>query len=263
MDRKDASHGLSCGNSLGDTRTEPGCEPGRFHLIGLGVYVQLHSGLQVWFTGLLRHGGTPPLVPCQYDLEGWEKRIFVISYPASAILSGEARHAFASLPFQSEPLYLPPEMTGAPLPKTSTPSYTNHCTIAQDGWVTMDRQSLVNFITRGILQQCRWILRQLPADFGVEVDANQFLRSVSYLEEGSDVRVQPDDWKLAPNSDVHHPFDERHKAVQDAYLKTENNRLIAGLPVITGNPYDDWDVTVMDYGHRTASTCVVHVLGTC
>ena len=131
--------------------------------------------------------------------------VFIISYPASAILPGEARHAFASLPFQSQPLYLPPELTGAPIPNKTLPSYTNHCTIAQDGWVTMDRPSLVNFIVRGILQHSRWILRQLPIDFGIEVDTTQFIW-VSYLEEDSEARVHPDDCELAPNSNVHEPF---------------------------------------------------------
>ncbi|KAI0083678.1 hypothetical protein BDY19DRAFT_863201, partial [Irpex rosettiformis] len=206
LDLNNASNGWSCGNSLGDTPTQPGCEPGRFHIVGLGVFVQLHYRLQVWFTGLLRHGGTPPLVPNQYPLVGWEKRVFVISYPASGILSGEARHAFASIPYQKTPLYLPPEMTGAPILGGSPPFYTNHATIAQDGWVTMDRQSLMNFIVHGTLQYTRWILRQLPPECGIQVDANRFIRSVSYLEEDSGSRVHPDDWALAPDSDVQHPF---------------------------------------------------------
>ncbi|KAI0083268.1 hypothetical protein BDY19DRAFT_910728 [Irpex rosettiformis] len=211
LDLNNASNGWSCGHSLGDTSIRPGCEPGRFHIVGLGIFVQLHYRLQVWFTGLLRHGGTPPLVPNQYPLAGWEKRVFVISYPASGILSGEARHAFASIPYQKTPLYLPPEYT-------------------------------------------RWILRQLPPESGIQVNANKFIRSVSYLKEDSGSRVHPDDWALAPDSDVQHPFSERHKAVQDAYLKTENDRLIAGIPVMTGNPYSNWDVTAVDYGHRTSNS---------
>ena len=124
----------------------------------------------------------------------------------------------------------------------------------------MDRPSLVNFIVRGLLQQSRWILRQLPIDFGIEVNANDFIRSVSYVQEDTGSRVQPDVWVLPPNPDVHHPFDERHKAVQDAYLKTENDRLIAGLPIVKENPYANWDVTKQDYGHRTASTYTVDIL---
>ncbi|KAI0083398.1 hypothetical protein BDY19DRAFT_910625 [Irpex rosettiformis] len=78
--------------------------------------------LQVWFTGLLGHGGIFSLVPNQYI------------YPALGILSGEARYSFASIPYQKSSLYLSLEMTGAPVLGGSPPFYTNHATIAQDGW---------------------------------------------------------------------------------------------------------------------------------
>lgn len=253
IDDFDASHGHSCGNSLGDTPDVPGCEPGRFHLVGLGIYVQLRYRLQVFFTGLLHHGGTPPLVPDDYELAGWETRMFVISYPASTILTGEARHSFASLPYQGRPQYISPEMTGAPLAHPGSPFHTNHPTIAQDGWVVMDRRSLVNFIVRGGLQQLRWVLRQLPPSLRLHISANDYIRAISFSEEGTDDLVHPDDWDLAPEDDVQHPFSDRHKDVQDEYLKVENDRLIAGIPSVDGNAFADWDVTDMDYGHRTQS----------
>ena len=38
-------------------------EAGRFHLLSLGVYVDLGKIHVVYFSGRLRHSGTPPLAP--------------------------------------------------------------------------------------------------------------------------------------------------------------------------------------------------------
>lgn len=87
-------------------------EPGRFHLIGLGVYMQLVSLRSIYFPGRLRHGGTAPLAPPGHSPVPWAYRCIVISYPSSAYISGFIRQAIAALPFSNELLYLSPEMTG-------------------------------------------------------------------------------------------------------------------------------------------------------
>lgn len=91
---------------------ERGYEPGRFHLIGLGIYVQLHAFQSIYFSGRLRHGGTAPLAPPGEPPCSWACRCVVISYPSSLYVTGFIRQAFATLPFSNELLYLSPEMTG-------------------------------------------------------------------------------------------------------------------------------------------------------
>ena len=48
---------------LSDLPDVEGWEPGRFHLLPLGVYTVLHSFALVFFSGRLRHGGTALVQP--------------------------------------------------------------------------------------------------------------------------------------------------------------------------------------------------------
>ena len=99
---------------LSDLPDKRGWEPGRFHLLPLGVYVTLVPFLTVFFSGRLRHGGTAPLQPPSVNgpVPGWAYRLVAIGYPARRIVEGNVRHALAALPFQPDPLYLTQEMTG-------------------------------------------------------------------------------------------------------------------------------------------------------
>ncbi|KAI0083289.1 hypothetical protein BDY19DRAFT_854666, partial [Irpex rosettiformis] len=81
---------------------------------------------------------------------------------------------------------------------------TNHATYAQDGWVCMDKKGHVNFLVRASIQLLYWTLRQLPADYGVQVDCDLLTSSVTYLE--NEERVSADRWEFAPNPDVQEPF---------------------------------------------------------
>ena len=87
-------------------------EPGRFHLVGLGVYVQLSTFRSIYFSGRLQHGGTSPLAPPGMQPVSWACRCVVIGYPAGAYVNGVGRQALAILPYKKEPLYLTPEMVG-------------------------------------------------------------------------------------------------------------------------------------------------------
>lgn len=114
-DEHDSELSFSNMTVLSDTDTSEGdepYEPGRFHLIGLGVYTQLYTFRSIYFTGRLRHGGTAPLAPMGQSAAPWAYRCVIISYPAGAYVSGLIRQAFATLPFNDELLYLSPEMTG-------------------------------------------------------------------------------------------------------------------------------------------------------
>ena len=100
-------------SDIGDEEIgEDGYQPGRFHLIGLGVYIQLFTFRSIYFPGRLRHAGTSPLAPRGEEAAKWACRCVIISYPSSAYLKGTIRQAFAALPFGGDLLYLSPEMTG-------------------------------------------------------------------------------------------------------------------------------------------------------
>lgn len=91
-------------------------EPGRFHLFYLGVYI-VTSPLQfIAFSGLRKHGGSPPLAPEGMAPDPYAYRLMHILYPPSAMLSGAGvkRIGLASIPGSQgamELLTIPPEMT--------------------------------------------------------------------------------------------------------------------------------------------------------
>ena len=100
---------------LSDLPDEPGWEPGRFHLLTLGVYITLEPFRAMFFTGRLRHGGTAPLQPPgdnQPPIPEWAYRLTAIGYPSRRIVEGDVRHSLAALPHKKDPLYLTQEMTG-------------------------------------------------------------------------------------------------------------------------------------------------------
>ncbi|KAI0793096.1 hypothetical protein BC629DRAFT_1592997 [Irpex lacteus] len=245
-DKGDAGNGHSVGLSGSDLPDY--AEPGRFHLVGQGAYFTLSYLTQVFFTGLLPHGGTAPLIPEHIPIEGWETRMFHISYPASSIISGEARHPFASWPYEAFPLYIPPEITGAFHLPRALAFWTNHATYAQDGWVCMDRRGLMNYLVRSMIQLLYWILRQAPSEYMVEIDCDVLTSAVTYMQDGE--RVPVDRWEFAPNPDVQQPFGPSHKDVQDAFLKTQYDHFMQAIPCIVENKYRDWDVTKIEFGGR-------------
>ncbi|KAI0091813.1 hypothetical protein BDY19DRAFT_904411 [Irpex rosettiformis] len=251
-DKHDFPAGLTCALCMSDLKDKPGCEPGRLHFLGQGVWVRLEYMTQLFFSGLLRHGGTSPLVPDEEPIEGWETRMLLISYPPTSMITGEARHPYSAVPFQDSPLYLCPEMTGALVFKEGGKKWTNSCHYAGDGWVTMEPPSLFNWMARGLLQQGHFALRQLPAYFKVEIDPDVFLSAFSMEVNGE--RVQADAWPLAPNPQVQEPFTQRHRDVQDELLVNQFDRLMQGIPMVKENKYRSWDITRQEHGSRTKAT---------
>lgn len=250
-DLGDFGAGHTCCLCLSDLRKSPGCEPGRLHLLGIGVWWELEYMSQLFFSGLLRHGGTPPLVPQDVELEGWEIRVNVINYPAAAAVSGEAKRPLHSVPYEEFPCYVPAEMTGAPFVTPVAPKFplwSNHATHGQDGWIGLPPLELLNFLARSLLHISHWNLRQPPSSLQIELDPDIFLKAFSILENGK--RVTADPWPTAPNKDVREPFGQPHKEIQDEFLIKQYNRMLQTIPVLAHNKYANWDITDRPFGAR-------------
>lgn len=97
---------------LSDLTNAEGEEPGRFHFLGLGAFITLDPLTSVYFSGLLRHGGTAPLAPKGEKAPPYAIRCVLIGYPAQAVVDGTARHTIAGLPRRRSPIFMTPEMTG-------------------------------------------------------------------------------------------------------------------------------------------------------
>ena len=108
--RDDNDSTLSLSNMTVLSDLAPGMEPGRFHLLGIGVYAQLHTFSSIFFSGRVAHGGTAPLGLPGQDPPPWSARCVVIGYPSGPFINGTIRQAMAVVPFRQDPLYLSPEM---------------------------------------------------------------------------------------------------------------------------------------------------------
>ncbi|KAI0788938.1 hypothetical protein BC629DRAFT_1593435 [Irpex lacteus] len=248
-DENDFTSGHSCALGLSDLSIAVGCEPGRLHFVGIGVWWKLDFLSQLFFTGLLRHGGTAPLIPHDQELNGWEIRMLLISYPSTASMTGQAKHPIASLPYETLPFHVTPEMTGAPAWPGPGGLWSNYCTYAQDTWVGMTPRAHMNFLARALYQFSHWVMQQVPAYYRSEIDPGSFLRAFSIMLD--DERIVADPWPSAPNRDVRKPFTEEHKAIQHELLVKQYNRLMQGIPLVQRNVYEDWDVTKRDFGFRS------------
>ena len=81
-DDRDAVTGLSSMTVLSDLPGNPDYDPGRFHILLLGIYVVLEPFANFYFSGRMQHGGTPPIAPRGQEPESWQYRAVVISYPS-------------------------------------------------------------------------------------------------------------------------------------------------------------------------------------
>lgn len=108
-DDGDDEAGLTC--MISSSRIPDHYEPGRFHLFGLGMYVILKPKTATLFSGLGRHGGTPPIAPKGIAPSEDAARLMIVLYCPKAVLSPLSNlMPLASLP-NGTPLILGPEIT--------------------------------------------------------------------------------------------------------------------------------------------------------
>lgn len=108
-DDGDDEAGLTC--MISSSRIPDDYETGRFHLFGAGMYVILKPKTASLFSGLGKHGGTPPIAPKGQTPSEDAVRLMVVLYCPKAALSPDGTSMpLASLP-NGTPLILGPEIT--------------------------------------------------------------------------------------------------------------------------------------------------------
>jgi hypothetical protein len=108
-DDGDDEAGLTC--MISNSRIPDNYETGRFHLLGAGMYVILKPKTASLFSGLGKHGGTPPIAPKGVAPSEEAVRLMIVLYCPKAALSPDGTSMpLASLP-NGTPLILGPEIT--------------------------------------------------------------------------------------------------------------------------------------------------------
>lgn len=108
-DDGDDEAGLTC--MISNSRIPENYEPGRFHIFGLGMYTVIKPKSTSIFSGLGKHGGTPPIAPLGVEVSPAAGRLMIVFYcPRAALSPVGMSMPLASLP-NGTPLLLGPEIT--------------------------------------------------------------------------------------------------------------------------------------------------------
>jgi hypothetical protein len=108
-DDGDDEAGLTC--MISNSRLPDLYEPGRFHIFGTGLYTVVKPKSISLFSGLARHGGTPPIAPSGQSILEEATRLMVVLYCPKVVLSpGGTSMPLATLP-NGNALFLGPEIT--------------------------------------------------------------------------------------------------------------------------------------------------------
>lgn len=111
-DDGDDEAGLTC--MISNSQLPDDYEAGRFHIFATGMYVIVKPKTASIFSGLGKHGGTPPIAPDGVTPSQDAARLMMVFYCPKSILSPDGNSIpFASLP-NGTPFTLGPEIT-APL----------------------------------------------------------------------------------------------------------------------------------------------------
>lgn len=89
-------------------------DPGCFFILELGVFIALRRRISVNFSGLRRHGGSPPTAPPGQEVSEGCYRAVLISYPPENMTNGRARYSLGAIPTNdggTGPFLFCPEMT--------------------------------------------------------------------------------------------------------------------------------------------------------
>ncbi|RDB29331.1 hypothetical protein Hypma_015020 [Hypsizygus marmoreus] len=169
-------------------------DPGRFFIYGLGLYVVLENYTCINFSGLRKHGGQAPTAPRNEAPKPWAYRFVVISYPPEMMMNGQAHSVLAALP-NKKVFRLVREISNVRTNSNSIP-YSECTNWAQDGPIVCDVDAHCKHYGRSLLSSTVYFLNQLPLEYDVQLDSDQFLNAISFVVNGE--RKSLDSWELAP-----------------------------------------------------------------
>ncbi|KAM6491413.1 hypothetical protein JOM56_013187, partial [Amanita muscaria] len=168
-------HPAALTSMISNSDLPPNYEPGRFHLLGLGLFATLEQFRVTTFSGLRRHGGTPPLAPRGQTIIDWAYRLMFVLYPPAAMLDSAGKSLVAvATEYPPNLVCTTPEMT------------TLLANFATDGPVLVPLPDLHDRYVHMLHSITSYYIRQLPLSLGCRIDQQKFFDAFSYVSNPSD-----------------------------------------------------------------------------
>ncbi|KAH6896340.1 hypothetical protein BKA70DRAFT_1231582 [Coprinopsis sp. MPI-PUGE-AT-0042] len=186
-------------NIIANSKLPPHYDPGCFHLLLLGVYVSLQSGIGFNFQGHWKHGGSAPTCPSGGDFDPFATRFVLVSYPPLGMVSDQVRHRFAELPRpdgKNDAIYVTPEMK---VIDSIIRRPHRRANFMSDGHIIMEPRSYAGAISKLLYNEIRFQINQSPSYIGLHIDPSKFFESLSF-EAPSGHRKTVDEWDFAVES---------------------------------------------------------------
>ncbi|TFK62337.1 hypothetical protein BDN72DRAFT_730557, partial [Pluteus cervinus] len=154
-------------------------ERGRFHILALGIYVELDQDLFISFPGRFMHGGSPPIAPAHEPVRNDAYRLVAVLYPPEvAIMSaGSKVIPLGSLP-NGKLLNLGPEITN-PLNSSDKFELATDANWIADGHVLLEPEEHLRFAVESMFKLCNYLFHQLPPRYHPTIDPKKFYSAFS------------------------------------------------------------------------------------
>ncbi|KAK7027642.1 hypothetical protein R3P38DRAFT_2939430 [Favolaschia claudopus] len=199
-DRKDELAHYSHMSANSDLPDDDNYTPGFFFILQLGVFILLDRHTSINFSGLRRHGGTPPLC--------------VIFYPPSRMMDGTARWTLGAMPNNTSFIF-PPEMLHAGVTNRIQAGWPAEATcdrasFVREGPLMMTQDAHAHFVSRSLSLMVNYFLLQLPKAYEVRFDPDKFSESITMVVDDRRVHLEP--WEFAPGHRL--PAERRPQRVE-------------------------------------------------
>ncbi|KAH8796253.1 hypothetical protein DL96DRAFT_1566182 [Flagelloscypha sp. PMI_526] len=169
-------------------------DPGKFFILGLGVYVDLSPYRTVSFFGQHAHVGTSIRAPPGVEPPKWATRFLMVHYSKDISMNGLVSYNLAPLRPKAN-LFSTPETTL--VRNTHSNQWSNHTTYATDGHLLVDPFANFNFILRALFCICVYVLNYLyNGDHPAKIEANFAIFRRAFTFEGE----HGTEWEYAPGS---------------------------------------------------------------
>ncbi|TFK24309.1 hypothetical protein FA15DRAFT_573722, partial [Coprinopsis marcescibilis] len=173
-------------------RLPAGYDPGRFHILLPGVFVERHPYITIITSGHWKHGSTSP-TPVNAKPSPSAYRFTMVLYPPQGVTLGTARCTLGTSTAGSME-YVHPFKINSSSTKFVPNGYKSN--FIRDGLVTTTLTSHMEFFARSMLQKAVYLAKQAPREMKLQIDADTFLGAFSCEVDG--VRQRVKSWNCAP-----------------------------------------------------------------